>query len=198
MSGSFALLSADSEDPKFTHAVLYFDDESRLVFSDQRHFGLMKIVDTAKLYEAPEIKKLAPEPFSDEFHPVYVYATLQSSARPIKEILLDQTKFCGLGNIYAVEALFLAGIDPRAVSKKVTKKRADLLHGTIRDVLNEAIEHSLALETTPDDLERSYFGSGGWRVYDREGEACLVCKSPVKRIKQGSRSTFYCRTCQKK
>ncbi len=108
MSGRFSLLQAETEDPKFTHAVFHFGTDERLVFDDQRHFGLMKLVDTPKLHEAKELQKLAPEPFSDEFSIEYLSAILKTSKRNLKEFLLDQTKVCGLGNIYAAEAMFAA------------------------------------------------------------------------------------------
>jgi len=201
MTGSFALLSIDVGDPKFTHAVFYLDDESRLVFSDQRHFGLMKIVETKKLYDAPELAKLAPEPFSEEFDIEYVRKTLKRSNRQIKEVLLDQTRFCGLGNIYAVEALFHAGIDPRTVSARISTRKAPSLHASIQLVLGEAIEHGSSTSVNPENLEQTYFNGDSnteWQVYDREGSSCRRCNSPIKRIKQGGRSTFYCSKCQRK
>src|SRR5688572_7743894 len=111
MSGKFMLLDDEAVDPKFTHAVLYFD-ASRLVFQDQRHFGLMKIVKTSDLHESKEIKKLAPEPLGDAFTNDYLRGVLKSSRRSLKEVLLDQTKVCGLGNIYASESMFLSGASP--------------------------------------------------------------------------------------
>jgi formamidopyrimidine-DNA glycosylase len=201
MSGSFSLLTADSNDPKFTHAVFYLDNDSRLVFSDQRHFGLMKIVETKKLFEAPELAKLAPEPFSDEFDVEYVKKTLKRSNRQVKEVLLDQTRFCGLGNIYAVEALFHAGVDPRTVASRISTGKAAPLHESIRSVLREAIEHGSSLTIDPENLEQTYFSGDSnseWQVYDREGLECRSCNSTIKRIKQGSRSTFFCSKCQRK
>src|ERR1043166_2103293 len=121
MSGRFSILPLEREDPKFTHAVFRLDDETKLVFDDQRHFGLMKVVDTKRLHDARELKKLAPEPFSDEFSVDYLYATAKGSKRSLKEFLIDQTKVCGLGNIYASEAMFAAGINPRKPAYKLTK-----------------------------------------------------------------------------
>jgi formamidopyrimidine-DNA glycosylase len=198
MTGSFSLLTPDSSDPKFTHAVFFLDDDSRLVFNDQRHFGLMKIVRTSRLFEAPELSKLAPEPFSDDFSQSYVLETVRRSKRPIKELLLDQTRFCGLGNIYAVEVLYLAKIDPRTASSKLSTPRSAGLHATVRQVLAEAIEYSDTIDIDPENLEKTYFGENGWRVYDREGQPCFICNKPIKRIKQSGRSTFYCPGCQKK
>ncbi|MGH9949063.1 MAG: DNA-formamidopyrimidine glycosylase family protein, partial [Pyrinomonadaceae bacterium] len=111
MSGRFMLLTADTEDPKFAHAVFFLDQDERLVFQDQRHFGLMKIVETANLFEAKELAKLAPEPFSDDFSTLYFRTLLKSAKRNIKQLLLDQTKVCGVGNIYASEAMFIARVN---------------------------------------------------------------------------------------
>ena len=201
MSGRFSLLSAEIENPKFTHAVLQFGDDMRLVFDDQRHFGLMKIVDTQVLHESKELAKLAPEPFADDFSLSYLKATLRSSKRSLKEFLLDQTKVCGLGNIYASEAMFAARIDPRTPANEVSAPKAARLYDSIRGVLNEAIEHSLKKKIDPQDIEGGYFDGAadrGWLVYDREKEPCVNCKSPVLRLKQGGRSTYYCRRCQKR
>ncbi|CAN5535115.1 DNA-formamidopyrimidine glycosylase [soil metagenome] len=201
MSGRFSLLRAETEDPKFTHAVFHFDEYERLVFDDQRHFGLMKIVATSDLHEAKELKKLAPEPFSDEFSVEYLSQALKSSKRSLKEFLLDQTKVCGLGNIYAAEAMFAAGVDPRRPSYKLTKPSILRLHESIRAVLNEAVSHAGSREVDPENLEGSYFSGStdaGWFVYDRENQPCLNCETPILRLKQGGRSTYYCRKCQRK
>ena len=201
MSGRFSLLTANSEDPKFTHAVFYFEDETRLVFDDQRHFGLMKIVPTPELHEAKELKKLAPEPFSDEFSPEYLRNILKTSKRSLKEFLLDQTRVCGLGNIYACEAMFAAGVHPETPAEKVKARKIPLLYDSIRAVLHLAISHAGDMVVDPENLEGGYFSVGDetvWYVYDRENEPCRNCKTPVVRLKQGGRSTYYCRKCQRK
>jgi formamidopyrimidine-DNA glycosylase len=200
MSGRFSLLTSATPDPKFTHAVFYFEDETRLVFDDQRHFGLMKIVKTSELNEAKEIKKLAPEPFSDEFSTVYLQTSLKTSKRSLKEFLLDQTKVCGLGNIYAAEAMFGAGVHPATIANKVSKKKIEPLYTAIRDVLRIAIAHAEGLPVNPEDLEGGYFSGTGesWMVYDREKEPCRNCETPISRLKQGGRSTYFCRKCQRK
>ncbi len=200
MSGRFSLLSDETENPKFTHAVFHFNQD-RLVFDDQRHFGLMKIVRTDELHNAKELKKLAPEPFSDEFSVEYFSQKLKSSKRSLKEFLIDQTKVCGLGNIYACEAMFAAGVDPRKPADKLPKKSVLRLHESIRAVLNEAINHAGNQVVDPENLEGNYFSAGTsarWFVYDRENEACNNCKSSIIRLKQGGRSTYYCRRCQRK
>ncbi|MGC2235430.1 MAG: bifunctional DNA-formamidopyrimidine glycosylase/DNA-(apurinic or apyrimidinic site) lyase [Pyrinomonadaceae bacterium] len=201
MSGRFLLLPVERELPKFSHAVFYFEDETRLVFSDQRHFGMMKIVETTNLHEAPEIKKLAPEPFSNEFNLEYFRAVLKTSKRNLKEFLLDQTKVLGLGNIYVSESLFLARIHPQISADKVSKQKAAILFEKIREVLHESIALGSTLNVNPENIDGSYYGGGyenRWRVYDRENQTCVNCETPVARLKQGGRSSYFCPKCQRK
>lgn len=201
MSGRFLFLSFESENPKFTHAVFYFQDESRLVFSDQRHFGFMRIIKTSELNETKELKKLAPEPFSEEFSNKYFREMLKTSTRTLKEFLLDQTKVCGLGNIYAAEAMFLARINPQTPANKVSAVKANRLHKFIREVLAESIEHGSTMNVNPENIDGSYYGGGyenHWRVYNQEGEPCQTCETKIKRLKQGGRSSYFCPKCQRK
>ena len=201
MTGRFMLLPLEYELPKYSHAVLYFEDETRLVFQDQRHFGLMKIVRTDALHEAKEIKKLAPEPFSDDFNPEYFRKVLKTSKKSLKEFLLDQTKVLGLGNIYASEAMFLARANPQIAANQLSARKANVLFKKIRDVLAESIALGSTLNVDPENIDGSYYGGGyenRWRVYDREKQPCANCQSPVKRVVQGGRSTYFCQRCQQK
>ncbi|HEX8371129.1 MAG TPA: bifunctional DNA-formamidopyrimidine glycosylase/DNA-(apurinic or apyrimidinic site) lyase [Pyrinomonadaceae bacterium] len=201
MTGRFMILPLEREPPKYTHAVLYFADENRLIFQDQRHFGLMKIVETAQLHETKELKCLAPEPFSDAFTPQYFRAALKGSKRSLKEFLLDQTKVCGLGNIYASEAMFLARVNPQTAANEVSARKANVLFEKIREILAESIAHGSTLNVDPENIDGSYYGggfAGGWRAYDRENEPCSRCDSEIKRIVQGGRSSYFCPRCQKK
>lgn len=201
MSGRFSLLAAEREDPKFTHAVFHFSEYERLVFDDQRHFGLMKLVETSELRSAKELAKLAPEPFSDDFSLVYLRTALAGSGRSLKEFLLDQTKVCGLGNIYAAEAMFAARVDPRVPANSVSARKAARLYDSVRAVLHEAIEHNATRPADPENIEGGYFSGSnpaGWFVYDREKQPCINCETPIIRLKQGGRSTYYCRRCQRK
>ncbi|MGI9056513.1 MAG: bifunctional DNA-formamidopyrimidine glycosylase/DNA-(apurinic or apyrimidinic site) lyase [Pyrinomonadaceae bacterium] len=201
MSGRFQLLPIERELPKFTHAIFYFEDETRLIFSDQRHFGFMKIVETENLKEAGEIKKLAPEPFSEDFNANYLRGVLKTSKKSLKEFLLDQTKVLGLGNIYAAEAMFLAGVNPQTPANEVSSKKANVLFEKIRDVLNESIEQGSTLNVDPENIDGSYYGGGyenHWRVYDRENEPCVNCGKTIVRLKQAGRSTYFCPRCQRK
>ena len=200
MSGRFMLLPVERELPKYTHAVLYFDDETRLVFQDQRHFGFMRVVETGDLSATKELKRLAPEPFGAEFTPEYFRQTLKTSKRGLKEFLLDQTKVSGLGNIYAAEAMFLARVNPLTPANELSTRKANVLFEKIRDVLDESIRHGSTLNVNPENIDGSYYGGGyedRWRVYDRENEPCVNCQKPVARLKQAGRSTYFCPKCQK-
>ncbi len=201
MSGRFSLLQAEAENPKFTHALFHLESGEKLVFDDQRHFGLMKLVATGDLHEAKELKKLAPEPFSEEFSVEYLTKAVKGSKRSLKEFLLDQTKVCGLGNIYAAEAMFAAGLNPAKPADKLSKINISRLHESIIAVLNLAVSHVETREVDPENLEGSYFSGlddAGWFVYDREGERCKICETPIVRLKQAGRSTYYCRKCQRR
>jgi formamidopyrimidine-DNA glycosylase len=161
----------------------------------------MKIVATANLHQAKEIKKLAPEPFSDDFNPQYFRARLKTSKKSLKEFLLDQTKVLGLGNIYASEAMFLARVSPQLPANRVSARKANVLFEKIREVLAESIAHGSTLNVDPENIDGSYYGGGfenRWRVYDRENAPCVECDTPVKRIVQGGRSTYFCPRCQQK
>jgi formamidopyrimidine-DNA glycosylase len=200
MSGRFMLLSPDDDDPKFTHALFHLDQDSRLVFEDQRHFGLMKVIKTSDLAGDASIANLAPEPFSDEFSADYLAAVLSGSARSLKEFLLDQTKVCGLGNIYAAEAMFHAGLSPRRRAKNVPGKRVERLFESIRNVLSEALAVGEMKTPDPVNIGEGVYGNGitaEWVVYEREGRPCAHCDSVIKRIRQGARSTYYCPSCQR-
>ena len=201
MTGRFLLLPVERELPKYSHAVFYFEDETRLIFNDQRHFGLMKIIKTDRLHEAKEIKKLAPEPFSENFNPKYFRDGLKTSKRSLKEFLLDQTKVLGLGNIYAAEAMFLARVNPQTPADQVSARKATVLFEKIREVLAESIAHGSTLNVNPENIDGSYYGGGyenHWRVYDRENQPCINCEKPIARLRQAGRSTYFCPRCQRK
>jgi formamidopyrimidine-DNA glycosylase len=200
MTGRFLYLPTEAPLPKHTHALFYLDNERRLVFTDQRHFGLMKIVATAELYETKELRSLAPEPFSEEFTPDYLHTALSRSRRTLKETLLDQKRVLGLGNIYAAEALFTARINPFTIASELTKRRVPRLHRAILDILSESLSHGSTMNVDPENIDGSYYGGsyeGHWRVYDREGEPCPKCKASIRRISHAGRSTFFCPRCQR-
>ncbi len=200
MTGRFLMLPARGALPKHTHALFQLEEGRRLAFTDQRHFGLMKVIRTEQLAEARELRDLAPEPFSDEFTPEQLAGVLARTRRTLKDVLLDQTKVTGLGNIYAAEVLFLARLDPFVPANALSRRDVARLHRAVLDVLGEAIAHGSTMNVDPEDIEASYFGGGynkRWRVYDREGEPCQTCGSAVSRVSHAGRSTYFCPRCQR-
>jgi formamidopyrimidine-DNA glycosylase len=200
MTGKFLCIGADQPLPPYPHVVFYLDDDRRLIFCDMRQFGRMRLLPTQKLSALPQIEALAPEPLTDDFSLDYFLETLSKSRRSLKQLLLDQTRILGLGNIYASEALFLARISPLKPADSLSKKRALRLHEAIRDILQEAIDAGSTLRIDLTDGDGSYFGTTErfWRVYERAGEPCVNCGAPIRRVVQGGRSTYYCPRCQRR
>ena len=198
MTGKFVSLTTDESLPPYAHVVFYFDDERRLVFCDMRQFGRMRLIRDPRALPK-ELSTLAPEPLSDDFTEEYFLQTLARSRRSLKQLLLDQTRVLGLGNIYAVEALFLAGVNPMKPANKLSKPRARKLFHAIRKVLQEAIDAGSTLRINIADGNSVYFGTTErfWRVYEREGEPCVNCGTKIKRVVHGGRSTYYCPRCQR-
>jgi len=198
MTGKFVLLNTDDELPKHAHAIFYLDRDQRLVFRDQRQFGVIKLVLSTKLSQTKGIVELAPEPFGDDFTLEYLRALLKRSHRSLKTLLLDQTKVLGLGNIYAAEALFRARINPFKPADELASRRVPDLHEAIREVLQFAVDHirgSISLE------EGFSYGAAFerfWQVYEREGEPCVRCGAKIRRATQGGRSTYWCPKCQRR
>jgi formamidopyrimidine-DNA glycosylase len=201
MTGRFLYLPVEAPLPKFTHALFYMDNERRLVFSDQRHFAMMKLVHSSELYETKELSSLAPEPFSDGFTPEYLQTALARSRRTLKETLIDQSRVLGLGNIYAAEVMFLARANPFTTAADISKRRVARLHRAILDVLSESIAQGSTLNVDPENIDGSYSGGnyeGRWRVYDREGEPCVACRARIRRVSHAGRSTYFCPRCQRR
>jgi formamidopyrimidine-DNA glycosylase len=201
MTGRFLLLPPPAPAPKHTHALFRLDDARRLAFTDQRHFGMMKVLRADELTATRELRSLAPEPFSEEFSPAYLRAAFSRTRRTLKEALLDQTKVTGLGNIYAAEAMFLARVSPFVPASRLSPRRLPRLHRAILEVLADAIRHGSTMNVNPEDFESGYYGGpyeGRWRVYAREGEPCTACAARVRRVAHAGRSTFYCPRCQRR
>jgi len=198
MTGKFLYLTPDDDLPKHSHAVFYLENDRRLVFRDQRQFGIMRLLPASRVHHSKGIIELAPEPFSDEFSPEYLGQVLKRSQRTLKTLLLDQTKVLGLGNIYAAEALFRAGISPFTIAAKLSTKRTALLHAEIRDVLGFAVEHIRGSIKLEEGFSYGEAFETFWQVYDREGEPCVNCATKIRRVTHGGRSTYWCPKCQKK
>lgn len=202
MTGRMYLLPKGAALPKHAAIVLNMG-RHKMVYEDARYFGRLTL-------EAGAAGGLGPEPLEREFTAEYLAAKLKGSRQAIKVRLLDQSLVAGVGNIYASEALHRAGISPRRAANRLTTQQARELRAAIRAVLAEAIRGG---STVPLDFaggQKSdrlfYYGSvegesdfyeERLRVYDREGQPCSRCRTPIKRLVQAARSTFYCPGCQR-
>jgi len=199
MTGKFVYLDPEQPLLPYSHVIFHLDNERRLVYCDMRQFGRMSIVPGSRLLKTKQLVELAPEPLSEEFSIDYLRKIFSHSRREVKQLLLDQTRVLGLGNIYAAEALFLAGISPFAVCESISRKRLVRLHNAIRQILHEAIESGSTLQIDLADGNSSYFGTTErfWHVYEREDEPCVKCAARIRRVVQAGRSTYYCPRCQR-
>lgn len=170
-----------------------------LRLNDPRRFGAVVYADSEDAPEARKLLgKLGMEPLSDDFDVKQFYAGLKRRKTAVKQVLLAGDVVVGVGNIYASEALFLAGIRPTVRAAKLSRPRVAKLHAAIRDVLARAVAKG---GSTLRDFSSANGESGHFQletmVYGREGQACRVCATPIKSLRQGQRSTFYCPNCQK-
>ena len=180
---------------KHDHVVLHMDHGPRITFNDARRFGAMDLMATATAHEHALLAKLGPEPLGNDFHETYLTQRLAGRLTPIKSALLDQHVIAGLGNIYVCEVLYRAHIHP---ARHAADTNAAVLIPIIRDVLTEAIAAggSTLNDYRQTDGELGYF-QHRFQVYDRAGEPCFTCGTPIERLVQSGRSSFYCPSCQK-
>jgi formamidopyrimidine-DNA glycosylase len=188
MTGRMLVCKPDQAMEKHTHAVARLASGREVRFVDPRRFGRLSV---AHGFEAA-----GSEPLEVELH-LFV-ELFRRRKTPIKSALLNQKLLSGVGNIYADESLFRAGIRPRRRAASLTRKELPRLYATIQEVLKEAIAlgGSSVSDYVDSDGEEGFFQLQH-RVYGREGEACLVCKTPIKRIVIAGRSSHYCPQCQK-
>ena len=199
MTGRMLLSQDEPTLETHDHVVFYADDGTVLRFNDARRFGLMDLTTEDELGEHELLKGLGPEPLGADFTGMRLALALKGKRTPIKAALLDQRVVAGIGNIYASEALFRAGISPKRLARAVQGERANKLARMVRVVLNEAIAAggSSLRDYVQTDGELGYFQKR-WRVYEREGLRCRGCTCDpektggIKRIVQSGRASFYC------
>ena len=183
--------------PVATHPAVVFllGSGTDLVFDDCRRFGKIEHLNAPA--SQARSRTFGPEPLTDEFTPAGLWSRLRASRAPVRSWLLDQRKLAGVGNIYANEALFLAGIHPARRARTVRWHEAEALHGSLRSVLAAAVR---AGGTTIRDYRNAQGGEGEYvrelRVYGREGSPCVKCSSIIQRLVFGNRSAFLCPACQ--
>jgi formamidopyrimidine-DNA glycosylase len=187
---------------KFTTVIVFFDNGGILYFNDLRKFGWMKTVDCKEgMDNLPELKKFGPEAIDEKaFTPAYLQRILAKSRKPVKLVILDQEKLAGVGNIYANEALFMAGIMPTRPASSLTDKEVENLRESIIKVLRDSIAHKGTSDE--DEAYRQISGEKGnfqnyLRVYRKDKEKCPRCGKVIEKIKVGGRGTFYCPACQR-
>ena len=203
MTGRMYLRPAGEAPPKHAAVIFRFDAEN-FIYEDTRYFGRLTLDPSA-------LARLGPEPFSAEFSPESFIAALRRSSQPVKIKLLDQSLVAGVGNIYASEALFRAGISPLRGARSLEREEVGRLRDRIREVLADAIRFgsSVPLDWSGEGKGDALFYYGAveagsaprsaeerFAVYGRDGEPCLRCSTEVVRCVQAARSTFHCPRCQ--
>jgi len=194
MSGKINVVDTQEQPQKHDHFLLHFDKKV-MRFNDPRRFGSIFYLENL---EHKLLNSLGVEPLEDSFHENYLFENSRNKSQNVKAFIMDSKVVVGVGNIYACESLYRAGINPKIKANEVSKQRYINLTNTIKEVLRKAIK---AGGTTLQDFAKvdgkpGYF-SQELSVYGRENENCHNCNGKIKRIVQNQRSTFYCPKCQK-
>ena len=189
MTGDLFTRNSTIRPERHDRLIIKLTGNRSLVFNDTRKFGRVWL--TADSQDV--LGKLGPEPLSRDFTPEWLYTSLQRRHRQLKPLLLDQTFLAGLGNIYTDETLHIAKLHPLAISDSVSRQQARALYEAIRRVLKEGIKRNGA------SIDWAYRGGefqNHFRVYDRDGEPCMVCGTPIQKLVIGQRGTHICPKCQ--
>ncbi|MEN8204620.1 MAG: bifunctional DNA-formamidopyrimidine glycosylase/DNA-(apurinic or apyrimidinic site) lyase [Pseudomonadota bacterium] len=196
MSGSLRFIAATEPPGKHDHVDIVFG-KAALRLTDPRRFGSLHWTRRPALQHRL-INPLGCEPLSDEFNGDHLYRRSRRRKVAVKQFIMNSHIVAGIGNIYASEALFMAGIHPKRAAGKVSRKKYRLLAEVIQEVLGDAIEQG---GTTLQDFVNGEGNPGYFsqylNVYGKAGEPCINCRIPIREIRQGQRSTFYCPKCQK-
>lgn len=197
MSGRLCHLAENVPPEKHDHVDLVLDNGAVVRLRDPRRFGAVLWVAGDPLRHAL-LQNLGPEPLDDGFDGAYLYRETRSRSAAIKTVIMDAGLVVGVGNIYASESLFRAGISPQAPANRISKPRCERLVQEIKQTLRDAIRAGgsslrdfFGADGNPGYFQQEYF------VYGRAGEPCRVCGTPIQTLRQGQRSTFYCPLCQK-
>lgn len=197
MSGSLRVLPQPPAPLAHDHVDIMLDSGACLRFNDPRRFGSL-LWTTDDPLAHPLLKSLAPEPLSEEFNADYLAKAAKRRSVAIKQLVMNSQIVVGVGNIYASEALFRAGIRPRRAAGRLKREEFAALVKSIKQVLKEAIREggtTLRDYVNPEGMP-GYFRQKLY-VYERAGEPCRVCKTPIKQFVQGQRSTYFCAECQR-
>jgi len=206
MSGRVLITGDKNYSPeKHDHLIITMKDGTHIVYNDARRFGMIFLVAADEIDTHKAFKEMGPEPLGNDFSAPVLKMRLKGKQTSIKQALLDQRVVVGLGNIYVCEALFMAGISPKAIAGRISLPRLEKLTRAIKEVLRAAIKAggSSLKDYRQADGALGYF-QHSFKVYDQEGTVCPVCQKAgaqtpcVKRIVQSGRSSFYCARTQKR
>ncbi len=198
MEGKFFVSEESLPKMPHEHVRIQFTSGRVLIYQDVRTFGTFDLYDKpAELSTLKPLKDLGLEPFDAGFSGAYLHDQFNTRKGPIKPVLLDQTIILGLGNIYADEVLFCAGIHPTRKANKISLKRLNNLADCAKNVLKKAIElGGTTIRTYENSLGIDGLFQNELYVHTLENEPCRVCQTPIRRIKLSGRSTYYCKNCQ--
>lgn len=196
MSGSLRILHAGTRAGKHDHVDLVFCNGQCLRFHDPRRFGAL-LWTNENADQHPRLASLGPEPLSDAFTASWLQHRAGGRKQAIKSFIMDSKVVAGVGNIYASEALFLAGIHPSRAAGRISAKRYQKLTDAIKQVLSEAIAQggTTLRDFSNSDGKPGYFAQS-LNVYGRESEKCTHCGGMIKHLRHGQRSSYYCAHCQ--
>ncbi|MGE5303253.1 MAG: bifunctional DNA-formamidopyrimidine glycosylase/DNA-(apurinic or apyrimidinic site) lyase [Alphaproteobacteria bacterium] len=198
MSGKLICVASNSARRKHDHIVVHLSRGSEFRYHDPRRFGLSLVTTAQDLKDLAPLRHLGVDSLDGDLTGDYLFRYTRASQRRIRDLLLDQHIIAGLGNIYANEVLFLTGVKPTVRSCRLTRNQVRLMARAIPQLLREAIRWcgtSFSDYRDADDKRGAF--QDHLRVYDRQGEACRVCSSTIKRVALGNRSAYYCPSCQK-
>ena len=198
MTGRWVYCAPQREVPKHTHIIFQLSDGNELRFTDVRRFGGMELIPTLGLATHPGLAKLGVEPLSEEFSAAGLREIVRGRKGKIKSLILDQTRLAGLGNIYADEALFLAGIHPERVAETISSSEVSRLYESIRSVLAAGIANKgTSFRDYVDGEGQQGSNQISLNVYGRSGLACTNCGAALAKLKVGGRTSVYCPNCQR-
>ena len=196
MSGSLKLVAAREPAMKHDHVDIVFG-KTALRLTDPRRFGSLHWT-RRQAGQHRLLAALGPEPLGDDFSGEYLYAQSRGRRVAIKPFIMNSQIVVGIGNIYANEALFMAGIHPKRAAGRISRRKYALLVEVIREVLSDAIDQggTTLRDFVSGEGKPGYF-SQHLNVYGRAGQPCISCRVPIREVRQGQRATFYCPKCQK-
>lgn len=197
MSGSVRIVQASEPVKKHDHIDIVLDNQTALRYHDPRRFGAM-LWTTAPVLEHERLRHLGPEPLDESFDTSYLYRYSRSKKVPVKTFIMDSRVVVGVGNIYANEALYMAGISPKKEAGAISRQRYERLVAAIKEVIANAINvgGTTLRDFVGSDGKPGYFKQS-LQAYGRAGQPCRQCQTPLTEIRIAQRSTVYCRKCQR-